>query len=67
LLLLRQTVVNLAFQMPHVPLFFVAHISRFDSHYRRAADRLHFIVDGLLIEARSICGLASKRTINRFV
>lgn|SRR5215204_1024771 len=49
LLLLCPTVVLLAFQMPHMPLFFVADISHFDSHPRRIADGILFIMDGLLI------------------
>jgi hypothetical protein len=53
LLLLRQVDVILAFQMPHMPLFFVAHVSRFDSDSRRLAGRLSAAVDGLLTGAFS--------------
>jgi len=48
LLLLRQMDVILAFQMPHLPLFFVAHVSRFDSDSRRPAGCLSAGLDGLL-------------------
>jgi hypothetical protein len=40
--------VILAFQMPHMPLFFVAHVSRFDSRSRRLDRRLSAGLDGLL-------------------
>jgi len=48
MLLLRQTFNILALQMPHLSLFFVAHISRFNADPRRAACRLPVGVDGLL-------------------
>lgn len=48
LLLLRQTALILAFQMPHLQLFFVAHASHFDFDARRAGDGLHIVVAGLL-------------------
>jgi hypothetical protein len=48
LLLLLQKVVVLEFQMPHLPLFFVAHIPHFASHSRRIARRLLSRLDGLL-------------------
>jgi hypothetical protein len=43
--------VILAFQMPHLPLFFVAHVSRFDSHSRRSGSHLPAGLDGLLTGA----------------
>jgi hypothetical protein len=49
MLLLCQTVIILALQMPDLRLFFVAGIAYSDSYARRAADRLPVALDGLLI------------------